>query len=504
MGRRLALIIANSDYKDETLGRLQAPKADVTALCSVLENKQVGAFDHVTRVVDKEFAVCRRAIAQFFADKKRNDLLLLYFSGHGILDDQGHLFLAVKDTERNLLGATGIAASFVTRELDLSFSHRQVLILDCCHSGAFARGTKSSASAVGARVGTGIAFQGNGSGRAVLTATDSTQYAWEGDRILGEATRESLFTHFLIEGLESGRADLDRNGEVTIDELYYYVYDRMAQENPKQTPGKWMYKQQGDLVIARNPKPPADPMQLPSELQDALKSPLTEVRLAVLKELVSLSGTKYRDLAVEAIRELAEDDSRKISAAALSALEELEPEDRVSKVVVTKRPPPVDPGELEEPETDAVTERPRPNLWWSAGLISILVLGAFVGWLAKDSPETPQGPEAIEFFEEEPGVEGGATEVPRQPTATTGGYSLQVFSSRSQANAEAVASRFRAMGYPSEIETIEDLEGTIYRALVGRFSSPQEAAQALQGFQRLPGLEDLREGGKLRAFVRRR
>ena len=69
----------------------------------------------------------RRAISRFYATKNRDDVLLLYFSGHGVLDDRGQLYLAVKDTERGLLRGTAIGAAFITDEMDRSYSRRQVL-----------------------------------------------------------------------------------------------------------------------------------------------------------------------------------------------------------------------------------------------------------------------------------------------------------------------------------------------------------------------------------------
>ena len=133
--------------------------------------------------------------------RQRDDLLLLYFSGHGVKDEQGHLYLALRDTESGLLAGTAIETAFITARMDRSFSKRQVLVLDCCHSGAFANGAKA---AQGVSVGTAEAFEGTGLGRVILTATDSTQYAWEGDQIIGDA-QNSLFTHFLIDGLKNRR-----------------------------------------------------------------------------------------------------------------------------------------------------------------------------------------------------------------------------------------------------------------------------------------------------------
>ncbi len=250
MGVKLALIIGNSVYRDETLARLKAPDADVGALADVLLDPEVGGFQDAKLLVNLSAASVRRAIANFYASKARDDLLLLYFSGHGVLDDQGRLYLAVKDTERSLLRATGIPAAYITDEMNNSRSQRQVLILDCCHSGAFARGAKG---ATGASVGTATAFEGSGFGRVVLTATDATQYAWEGEQIIGEA-QSSLFTHHLINGISSGAADLNHDGRISVDELYDYTYGEVVRLTPQQTPGKWSYKEQGEIIIAAAPQ----------------------------------------------------------------------------------------------------------------------------------------------------------------------------------------------------------------------------------------------------------
>jgi tetratricopeptide (TPR) repeat protein len=247
--RKLGLVIGNSAYRDSTLARLATPDVDVGDLADILLDPEIGSFDDVKVLVNASSYTIRRAISNFFAAKDREDLLLLYFSGHGVLDIQGQLFLAVKDTERELLRATAISAAFISEEMNNSRSKRQLLILDCCHSGAFARGSKGS---TGASVGTGTAFEGTGYGRVVLTATDATQYAWEGDRTIGEPIN-SVFTHHVIAGLKTGQADINQDGLITIDELYNYVYDQVVRETPKQTPGKWTYREQGEIVIAQNP-----------------------------------------------------------------------------------------------------------------------------------------------------------------------------------------------------------------------------------------------------------
>jgi hypothetical protein len=249
MSQRLALIIGNSQYSDDKLSKLKSPDTDVMVLKNVLENKKLGGFDDVKFILNGSSIQVRREIYDFLSKKTQDDLLLLYFSGHGVLDENGKLFLAVGDTDTQALRPTSIPARYITDEMDNSRSRRQVLILDCCHSGAFSRGTKSS---TGASVGTKTTFEGIGFGRVVLTASDETQYAWEGSEIIGD-TKNSLFTHFMVQGIQTGDADINQDGKITLDELYNYVYARVLETTPNQTPGKWSFREQGEIIISQSP-----------------------------------------------------------------------------------------------------------------------------------------------------------------------------------------------------------------------------------------------------------
>lgn len=225
MTSKFALVIANTEYQDASFAKLTAPVKDAEEFAQVLSDAELAAFDNVQVLINEGEGKTRRFIARFFAERKRDDLLLLYFSGHGVRNEQGQLFLAANDTEINILEASGIPAEFVTNSMNNSRSQRQLLILDCCNSGAFAHGSKS-ASGVGKSMGIATAFEGSGFGRVVLTATDATQYAWEGDKVIGN-TQKSVFTHFLIEGLK-GDADRNSDGRIDIDELYDYAYEQVV------------------------------------------------------------------------------------------------------------------------------------------------------------------------------------------------------------------------------------------------------------------------------------
>jgi TIR domain/Caspase domain len=340
MAAKFALIIGNSRYDDLNLGRLQAPDLDVKGLEEVLKAPNIGQFDEVITLVNEGCASVRKAIARFYDRRQRDDLLLLYFSGHGVKDDQGHLYLALRDTESALLSGSAIETAFITDRMDRSFSKRQVLVLDCCHSGAFANGAKA---AQGVSVGTAEAFEGTGLGRVILSATDSTQYAWEGDRVIGDA-QTSLFTHFLIDGLRTGAADRDDDGLVTVDELYDYVRDQVVDATPRQTPRKWSYREQSDIVLAQNPT--TKRWVLPPDIGEAKNSRLSSLRLVAVRDLEQLlrgQDSERSRAALTALKELSLDDSRKVANAAIQVLKAYEEERAV---------PPKDPDRSHAPQTD--------------------------------------------------------------------------------------------------------------------------------------------------------
>jgi len=97
-----------------------------------------------------------------------------------------------------------------------------------------------------------------------------------------------------------------------VDELYDYAYEQVVRRTPKQTPGKWSYKQQGDIVLRENLKPrDVKPAPLPSELLEMLSHPSSSVRRAGIQDLISLLDGKHLGLAraaQEKLREIAEND----------------------------------------------------------------------------------------------------------------------------------------------------------------------------------------------------
>jgi hypothetical protein len=376
--RRRALVVATYEYGDGGLRRLAAPAHDAESFADVLKDEAIAGFD-VTMLVNQPHYVVGEAIADFYGDAGREDLTLLYFSGHGVKDDEGRLYLAMTNTRREALMFTAISGAQLNDAMDASRSRRKVLILDCCYSGAFPAGRTAKADE---GVQTLERFQGKG--RAVLTASDATQYAFEGDDLRGTGT-SSVFTRYLVDAISSGAADLDEDGDIALDELYSYVYERVVAEVPQQRPKK-QEDVDGRILIARNVH-----WTLPAHLQHALESPIAAQRLTAVQELGYLyraGNDIVRTTVTGCLATLAADDSRSVSSAATALQESIAvdgapavtppvpaprvPEEAVARSVpvartpeAPSRVPPAPRAEVEEPPPPVAAPpepvRPHPG-----------------------------------------------------------------------------------------------------------------------------------------------
>jgi outer membrane protein assembly factor BamB len=317
--RRLALLIAAADYQDPALRGLRSPGRDASALAIILGDRRIGGFD-VQTLVDARCHEVQEGIEEFCSGRQPDDQLLVYLSCHGLLDGNGRLYYAAADTRQQSLAATAVSAAWLTERLDDCRARSQILVLDCCHSGAFARGTKGDRDLV---LDLKQRFEPTGRGRVVLTASRATEYSFEGDQMSGEGL-PSVFTRAVVDGLKSGEADRDRDGLITVSDLYQHVYESVRRAEPRQTPELWLYGAEGDLLVARSIRGASqEPPPLPGDLQITLESPRAGVRASAVAELARLldtAGPGMARTAQQILRQVAEQDVPAVAAVARAAL----------------------------------------------------------------------------------------------------------------------------------------------------------------------------------------
>jgi Caspase domain/FG-GAP repeat len=392
-GRRRALLVATATYSDPALAGLRAPTGDVAALATVLGDAAIGGFE-VEQLVDQPSEQLRRQIETFFGDGRPHDLLLFYVSGHGVLSQSRRFYFATADTSLQLLRSTAIEDSFVNDVIQSSRARSIVLILDCCHSGAFGKGlAPKSATTVD------VEHRFEGRGRVTLSASTELEYAFEETAVneLEPAAPGSLFTGSVVDGLRSGDADIDEDGRISVDDLYDYVCRRVRERSVHQTPGM-AGDVRGQILIARSPRRAA----LPAELARAVESNLAGVRAGAvdeLKALLRMDGPPAAG-ARAALEQLADDDSRRVAAAALAALGRSPPPEAPPPAppeAPPEAPPPAPPGAPPEAPSPAPTGRPPPaqtplrGRWLAiAGVVAGLAALVVVGVLLLGGAEEPK------------------------------------------------------------------------------------------------------------------
>ncbi|MFZ5830937.1 MAG: caspase family protein [Planctomycetota bacterium] len=229
-------------------------------------------------------------IAEWLKKPESGDSVLLYFSGHGLRDEQGKLYLAPLDCNPSDLASTGIAVEWLRDQLASCRGDFKLLVLDSCHAG----------SEKGSDFATGVTANELGEPfrelSGVVTLASST--ADQKSQIWPEK-RQSLFSYWFNQGLK-GHADENGDSLIDIDELNKYVH-----RNVSQTARSLFPRQQTPVRIVRAGTPgvpvllrlePLTLKQVLSDMAEQLAYAMQERRLAKVGVLEFTNDTKIGEL----------------------------------------------------------------------------------------------------------------------------------------------------------------------------------------------------------------
>jgi uncharacterized caspase-like protein len=193
---RKALIVGIDHYAH--IKPLSGCVNDAHAVKAILERHADGTVNFVTpRVLTGtgsadivERKELKDAVRELFAGDA--DIALLYFAGHGYLEDTGG-FLCAGDCKT---GDDGFSLAELMTLASKSNARNKVIILDSCHGGI--AGDRPTAQGI-AEINEGM---------TILTASTAEQYAME---VLGGGA--GVFTNLLVDALSGAAANLV--GDVT-------------------------------------------------------------------------------------------------------------------------------------------------------------------------------------------------------------------------------------------------------------------------------------------------
>jgi hypothetical protein len=204
---RLGLFVAHHDGGSD-LPKLRYAQRDAERLMDALHHDGSFATDQTELLVDPSASDMREALQAFgervrVAQKTGDVLAVFYYSGHA---HRGDL----------LLGDEHFPMDELKAQLAQWPATVRLAFVDSCGAGAL---TRSKGASLGPPLLVEVDAQLQNRGQVVIASSAADEASQESDEVQG-----SYFTHHLATGLR-GRADLDHDGRVSLNEAYRYAYD---------------------------------------------------------------------------------------------------------------------------------------------------------------------------------------------------------------------------------------------------------------------------------------
>ncbi len=193
---RKALVIGINNYPHCPL---HGCVNDASAFASIIETNGDGSpnFDVRLETNISTRSELKSKIKNLFQGD--NDIALLYFSGHGFINELGG-YLVTPDYKEN---DEGVSMDEILSYANQSQAKNKVIILDCCHSGAF--GSSNATEGKFTQIGIGI---------SILTASKDDEPSYE-------VAGHGVFTNLLLDAIQGGAANL--SGHITPGSIYAYI-----------------------------------------------------------------------------------------------------------------------------------------------------------------------------------------------------------------------------------------------------------------------------------------
>ncbi|MEQ9399722.1 MAG: caspase family protein [Longimicrobiales bacterium] len=220
--KRWAVVVGVGQYESEDIPDLEFARADAESVYEFLTSEAAGPFDEVLFLADEQAtgAAMREALFVFLQQADWDDLVVIYYAGHGAPDPNrpDNLYLLPTDSDLDALAATGFPMWDVKTALRRQIAAERVLVIaDACHSAGTADGDVVGGTGSNAIAG-GFSQLFTPSRRLMMTAANTNEFSLEDARWGGHG----VFTHFLLDGL-GGNGDVNGDGIVTFTELFDYV-----------------------------------------------------------------------------------------------------------------------------------------------------------------------------------------------------------------------------------------------------------------------------------------
>lgn len=247
-GKRYALVIGVNDYNDPEIPDLSKARNDAKAIAKILKERgQFNEVDVMTDDIDSKNNLyptklnIMEKLDSILNYSTKDDLIVFFFSGHGIADNNEKAYLVTVDTVADKQYSTSLKVDHIVEKLKEFKIKKSLLILDACRE--VVKKTKSTSQ---------NRLKNQEFSDAELTAvfysTAKGQFSYEDDQ-----TDYGVFTKFMVYGME-GKADYNGDSVITFGELASFVETGVNKwsrdRNKKQRPFTKIYgEKSGDLAL---------------------------------------------------------------------------------------------------------------------------------------------------------------------------------------------------------------------------------------------------------------
>jgi hypothetical protein len=204
------LLIGAGEFQSNDLPSIPAISPNLVALEQALTHPEHGLLtpEHCRVLADPTDGKPAIGTELNWAIQEASDLLLVYYAGHGLLDEDGWLHLALADTDPEDVSFTAVPLELIKRGLGRARAKARVLVLDCCFSGRAVAAMTQPQSAVSGQLDL--------TGTYTLTSTTATtpSHAPPGEQY-------TAFTGAFLQALAQPEP-------LTLDGIYHYVDRELA------------------------------------------------------------------------------------------------------------------------------------------------------------------------------------------------------------------------------------------------------------------------------------
>ncbi len=190
---------------------------------------------------------------------KKEDRVIIYFSGHGdtIQDRHGREqgYWIPINGEKDDLYSSAVSATRIHELSDRLPAQQVLFVVDACYSGIYGSKRHKSNEIMPVATKQQVVDFIESGGRQILTAGTAGQKAWGGR---SEWNNMSVFTYYFVEGIKGyAESKSDEDDVVTISELKLFLDENVPRDtNGEQTPqlnylsteaGQFVFYKEGDL-----------------------------------------------------------------------------------------------------------------------------------------------------------------------------------------------------------------------------------------------------------------